>query len=251
MTALLEVRDVESGYGRLQILRGVSLAVGDNEVVSILGANGAGKTTLLRAISGLLPLWSGAITLGGKPIGRRTPEARARLGLGHLPEGRGILGTLTVRDNLRLGMLGVGVRSRSDQSERFDETLEQFPLLKKRLQSRASELSGGQQGILAVARALVARPRLLLIDELSFGLAPMIVEQLFEVLSGSRPNGMSVVLVEQNSDVLNVSDRTYILRNGTCIFEGNSRDVDPDTLVDSYLGNRSSDPPAHHERHSQ
>ena len=233
---LLQIDAVRSGYGRLQVLHDVSLSVDHGEVVALLGANGAGKTTTVRVASGLLPAWSGSVRFDGTDLGRLSPERRAALGLGHLPEGRGILHTLTVRENLYLATV-VRRDGKAAVEADAERMLEVFPVLRMRLDVSAGSLSGGQQQMLAVARAMMARPKLLMIDELSFGLAPMLVDQLFALVAEFRRDGTAFLLVEQHASVLNVSDRSYVLRTGRNELEGRSADLRADSsLVRSYLG---------------
>jgi branched-chain amino acid transport system ATP-binding protein len=234
---LLKVTDLVSGYGRLKVLHGISLAVEQGEIVSILGANGAGKTTFLRAVSGVLPMWSGKVEFAGSEFGGAAIETRAVAGLGHLPEGRGIFQNLTVRENLELGSAlrrdGAGAVARDQE-----ELLELLPALRTKLNTSASSLSGGQQQMLSLARAMLTRPRLLMIDELSFGLAPKIVSMLFDLVARfRRERETSFLLVEQNAGVLDLSDRTYVFRQGTNSIQGESKVVRrSDELVRSYLG---------------
>lgn len=233
---LLSVRDIQSGYGRAVVLRRVSLDVEEGEIVSVLGANGAGKSTTLRTISGLLPLQGGEIHFAGHRWRSELPEVRALAGLGHVPEGRGILGSLTVEENL-----GLARSLRSDGAAAFTKDLDRiyglFPALKERPGIRASSLSGGQQQMLTLGRALLGRPRLLIIDELSFGLAPIIVHELFELIRELREQGTTFLLVEQNASVLELSDRTYVLSRGRVTLEARSSEiVGSDRLVRSYMG---------------
>lgn len=233
---LLSVRDIKAGYGRAVVLRGVSLEVDEGEIVSILGPNGAGKTTTLRTISGLIPLQGGQISFDGYRWRRERPEVRALARLGHVPEGRGILGSLSVEENLRLARA-----LRNDGAGAFAEDLDRvytmFPALKERPRIRASALSGGQQQMLAIGRALLGRPRLLLIDELSFGLAPIVVNELFELIREQRDQGTTFLLVEQNAAALALSDRTYVLARGQVTLEGRSSEIEgSERLVRSYMG---------------
>ena len=235
---LLSVRGLEAGYGGAQALYGVDLEVAEGEIVSVLGANGAGKTTTLRTISGVIRAWGGDVELGGRRLDRQPPEARAALGLGHLPEGRGILSTLTVDENL---LLGGTVRKDGTAAFRRDRDrmLELFPALAAKLKQYASALSGGQQQMLGMARALLGRPRLLMIDELSFGLAPIVVEELFRLVRELRQDGTSFLLVEQSAGVLTVSDRTYVISAGRTLLEGKSselREHGAGQLAKVYLG---------------
>ena len=226
-----------SGYGRIEVLHGVSVNVAQGEVVALLGANGAGKTTTLRAISGLLPTWRGVVEFDGRVLKNNVPpDRRAALGLGHLPEGRGILATLTVRENLDLGTV-----VRRDGAARVKEDRERllglFPILKEKLDDHAGSLSGGQQQMLAVARAMMARPKLLMIDELSFGLAPLLVEQLFQMIVELRKTGTTFLLNEQHAGALDIADRAYVFRLGRNELEGDAAELRASgNLVRSYLG---------------
>jgi branched-chain amino acid transport system ATP-binding protein len=236
VTALLEVDSLVTGYGRLQILHGVSLEVRQGEIVSLLGANGAGKTTLLRAISGLLPTWQGEVRFEGRRLGSMRPERRTALGLGQLPEGRGVFQTLSVRENLDLTLV-----ARRDARDEIDADRERlldiFPILRERLGAAASSLSGGQQQMLVLARAMMARPRLLMIDELSFGLAPQLVDRMFDMVAELRAAGTTFLVVEQHAGVLDISDRTYVLRTGRNEMEGSSAEIAASSdLVRAYLG---------------
>jgi branched-chain amino acid transport system ATP-binding protein len=234
--ALLEVRDVQSGYGKLLILRDVTLHVNTGEIVSILGANGAGKTTLLRTISGVLPTWQGEIIFDGKKLGSMRTDKRAQLGLAHQPEGRGILQTLTVKENLELSL----VARRGNKSSIADDRelmLTAFPPLREKYNDKASALSGGQQQMLSVARAMMARPKLLMIDEISFGLAPILVTELFEMISRLNKDGATFLLVEQHAGVLEISHRTYVIRVGKNEIDGPSAEIAKSTnLTRAYLG---------------
>jgi branched-chain amino acid transport system ATP-binding protein len=230
------MRDIRAGYGRAVVLRGVSLDVAEGEIVSILGPNGAGKTTTLRTISGLIPLKGGEIHFDGHRWRSERPETRALARLGHVPEGRGILGSLSVEENLRLSRA-----LRNDGAAAFDADLDRiyamFPALKERPRIRASALSGGQQQMLTIGRALLGRPRLLIIDELSFGLAPIIVNELFALIRELRDQGTTFLLVEQNAAVLELSDRTYVLARGQVTLEARSSEiVGSERLVRSYMG---------------
>ena len=234
---LFEAKDVVSGYGALQVLNGVNVSVDEGEIVSVLGANGAGKTTFLRTVSGVLSTWSGSITLEGSEFGSLAIERRAMLGLGHLPEGRGIFQNLTVRENLDLGL---GLRKDGNDAIRQDRDrlLDLLPALAEKIGDAASSLSGGEQQMLALARAMITRPKMLMIDELSFGLAPNLVDDLFELVTELRDEGgTTFLLVEQNAGVLEISDRTYVLRTGSNDIEGPSAELrESHDLVRSYLG---------------
>jgi branched-chain amino acid transport system ATP-binding protein len=233
--ALLELQDVRARYGQVAALHGVSLTVEEGEVVALLGANGAGKTTTLRAVSGTVRK-SGHVLYAGRDVSRRTPERLARLGVAHVPEGRGILAELTVWENLRLGAYVRRDRSVKDDLERVSEL---FPWLRERRGQQAGTLSGGEQQMLALARALVARPRLLMLDEPSLGLAPLVVQELFRVVRTlNEEEGLTVLVVEQNASIaLEVSQRAYVLEVGRVAVEGSSDELRRHEGVRrSYLG---------------
>jgi branched-chain amino acid transport system ATP-binding protein len=232
---LLELEDVEARYGAVQVLHGVTLAVAEKEVVSVLGANGAGKTTTLRAVSGTVRR-SGALRFDGKPL-PRSPEAVARIGIAHVPEGRGTFTELTVYENLRLG--AYARRNGAGFDKDYQHVLGHFPWLEERRDQQAGTLSGGEQQMLALARAFVARPRLIMVDEPSLGLAPKIVRQIFDVLrSWIDEYGMSALVVEQNANVaLSHSERAYVLEVGRVAVEGTADELRGNESVrKSYLG---------------
>jgi branched-chain amino acid transport system ATP-binding protein len=229
---LLELSGVEARYGPVKALHGVELGVDEGEIVAVLGANGAGKTTTLRAISGTVRR-SGRIVFGGRAIDRRSPEAVARLGIAHVPEGRGTFPELSVWDNLRLG--AYTVRGKPDAAH----ALAHFPWLEERRGQQAGTLSGGEQQQLALARALMSRPRLLLLDEPSLGLAPMVVEQLFAIVRAlNEDEGLAVLVVEQNATlVLETAARAYVLEVGRVAVSGPSDELRRNESVRrSYLG---------------
>jgi branched-chain amino acid transport system ATP-binding protein len=234
MAPLLALRDVDARYGPVHALHGVTLTVDEGEIVALLGANGAGKTTTLRAISGTVRR-GGTIELGGRPLGRRGPEAVARLGVAHVPEGRGTFAELTVWENLRLG----AYTRRGSPKADFARVLDYFPWIQGRRDQQAGTLSGGEQQMLALARALMQRPRLLLLDEPSLGLAPLVVAEVFRIVQElNRREGTTVLLVEQNAHVsLSVSHRAYVLEVGRVAIEGSSAELAGDeTVRRSYLG---------------
>jgi branched-chain amino acid transport system ATP-binding protein len=212
--AMLEVEDIHVSYGRLVALRGVSLNVGEGEIVCIIGPNGAGKSTMLAAIAGGVPLQAGTVRLGGKIIAGMVPEAISRLGVSLVPEGRHVFGTLTVAENLRIGTFQR--RDRANVNDDFRRILEHFPQLRERLGQPAGRLSGGEQQMLVIARALLTRPRLVLVDEPSLGLAPRLIDQVYEILIDlRRREGLTLLINEQSSDrVLKFADRIYVLRSG-------------------------------------
>jgi len=231
--ALLELLDVEARYGQIRALQGVTLSVGEGDFVALLGANGAGKTTTLRAISGTVRT-SGDVLLDGQKVFRRTPEAMARRGIAHVPEGRGTFSTLSVLDNLRLGAWVHGNASPRDLAHVF----EFFPRLYERRQQQAGLLSGGEQQMLALGRAMMAKPRLLLIDEPSLGLAPLAAREIFDVLVRMNESGTTVVVVEQNATMaLQAAQHAFVLETGRVVLGGKAADLQRNPSVRrSYLG---------------
>ncbi|MFC7671506.1 ABC transporter ATP-binding protein [Mycolicibacterium sp. GCM10028919] len=235
---LLEVRDAVVHYGRIQALHGVSLTVREGELVTLLGSNGAGKTTMMRAISGLRPLTSGSVWFDGQDISRIKAHRRVTDGLIQAPEGRGVFPGMTVVENLEMGCYGRKFPSRSEHRERLDWVLETFPRLAERRSQVGGTLSGGEQQMLAIGRALMARPKVLLLDEPSMGLAPMVISQIFRIISEINSQGTTVLLVEQNAQqALSRSDRAYILETGRVTREGVARDLlKDDSIRAAYLG---------------
>jgi branched-chain amino acid transport system ATP-binding protein len=234
--ALLELEDVRAGYGPTSVLHGISVSVPDGEIVSLLGANGAGKTTTLRSITGGVR-WTGDIRFAGRSLRRMHTEDVVRLGIAHVPEGRGILTELTVDENLKLGahLRRDGGAVRKD----YDRVFEYFPVLRERRRLSASTLSGGEQQMLALARALLMRPKLMLLDEPSLGLAPMIVRAIFEIIRTiNQTDRVAVLLVEQNARLaLEMSSRAYVLEVGRVAVEGESAELKGNESVRrSYLG---------------
>jgi branched-chain amino acid transport system ATP-binding protein len=219
--ALLKVNDIEAYYGRVCALRNISLDVTEGSVVALLGSNGAGKTTTLRVISGLIKPTRGNVEFDGQPIGRLGPDQLVRAGIAHVPEGRQLFPELTIRENLRLG----AYTRHKDRS--VDQDLQRvfgyFPRLRERFEQRAGTLSGGEQQMLAIGRALMSKPRLLLLDEPSLGLAPLFVKEIFQIISEIRATGTTVVLVEQNVHMaLNVADYAYLLETGRVVLSDKS-----------------------------
>jgi branched-chain amino acid transport system ATP-binding protein len=232
---MLEVDDLHVSYGRIRAVQGVSLVVGAGEVVVLIGPNGAGKTTLMKTISGVLRPDRGQIRFQGATIQGRPPEALVRQGLVLVPEGRAILRHLTVRENL---LLGAWSRRRDGAAVREDleRLLGRFPRLAERLSQRAGTLSGGEQQMLAIARALMARPRLLLLDEPSLGLAPLMTAAIFETVGQLRQGGVTVLLVEQNANqALRLADRAYVLETGRIVLEGPDL-IEHERVREAYLG---------------
>ena len=234
--ALLELEDVTARYGPVSALHGISLSVGEGEFVAVLGANGAGKTTTLRAISGSVKR-GGLIAFAGKSIARSSPEATTRAGIAHVPEGRGTLTDLTVRENLRLG--AYTRRDRAAVKEDEERVLGYFPRLEERREQRAGTLSGGEQQMLALARALMLRPRLLLLDEPSLGLAPLVVAEIFRIVGElNEREGLAVLVVEQNAAIaLSSAHRAYVLETGSIALSGAAADLKAnDAIRSAYLG---------------
>ncbi|MBV9633178.1 MAG: ABC transporter ATP-binding protein [Methylobacteriaceae bacterium] len=231
---MLEVERIESGYGRTRILKGVDLQLYDGEVVAIVGPNGAGKTTLLRTISGLVTVHAGEIRFEGERITRTPAHRIARRGIGHCPEGRRIFQRLTVEENLVTGFIPGRGRSYADLRA---QAFALFPILAERRASYASRLSGGQQQMLAVARSLMAEPRLLMLDEPSLGLAPLVVNQILEIVLKLAESGVSIMLVEQKVNfALEICDYAYVLENGYCTMAGPGAKLLADPLLrEAYL----------------
>lgn len=230
---VLEITDLQVAYGGVVAVRDVSLSVGAGQVLAVLGANGAGKTTTLRAVSGLVKPRAGGISVDGQSLRGLSPEAVARLGVAHVPAGRGLFPTLSVADNLRMGLYGA--RSRDEGA--VEEMLETFPILRERRDQAAGTMSGGQQQQLVIARALVQRPRLLMLDEMSMGLAPRVVAELFVLVAGLRTKGMAVVIVEQFvGQALAVADQAVVLEQGSVVSSGKPSQLSTDELTAAYLG---------------
>jgi len=235
---LLEVSGIDVYYGHIQALRDVSLRVDDGEFVALIGANGAGKTTTLRTISGLLRPLVGSVSIDGKRIDKMRPEDIVALGVSHLPEGRGMFPSLTVEENLKMGYY----TKRSDRrkwKEGVDRVTTLFPRLKERWTQAAGTMSGGEQQMLALGRALLPGPRLLMVDELSLGLAPVVVQQLFALLKEINSDGTTILLVEQYvNQALRIAHRAYVLEKGTVTIEGNAKTLleSSDVVQASYMG---------------
>ena len=232
--SLLSVRRLVAGYGAVEVLHGIDLEVNQGEIVVILGANGAGKTTTMRAVSGMIPR-SGTIDLDGVDISRTGAEKLVRQGIAHVPQGRGTFADLSVIDNLRTG----AYTRRSEVSSDIDRWFGVFPRLAERRDQKAGSLSGGEQQMLAIARALMSRPRLLLCDEPSLGLAPLITQEVFDVLRRlNAEDGLSVLLVEQNANLaLRLASRVYLLETGSVVASGSAAEISTDDSIrKAYLG---------------
>ena len=235
-TMVLEVAGLSCGYGRAQVIHDVSLTVRRGEIACLIGANGAGKTTLIKALMGLLPARTGSIRLGGRDVTALSTPARVELGLAVVPEGRGVLPQLSVHENLLMG--GYVRRSQAWLGEEMDRVLRLFPILAERREQAAGTLSGGEQQMLVIGRALMSRPSLLVLDEPSFGLAPKVVDTIFKVITELQAAGLTILLVEQNANIaLEVSQRGYVLESGACILADEASRLRDNTLVrDIYLG---------------
>ncbi len=233
---MLDFEHVSAGYGELTVIHDVSFRVAEGEVVSLVGSNGAGKTTLLRTIAGLLHPARGTITLRGEPIHRTPPYDVVKKRVAMVPEGRQLFGRLSVWDNLLLG--AYALRSQPEIEESLERVLALFPILKDRRAQRAETLSGGEQQQLAIARGLMSRPSLLMLDEPSLGIMPKLVAQIFETIHDIRKQGVTVLLVEQNVfEALEVADRAYVLQSGRIVLEGKGRELlDSDLVRKAYLG---------------
>jgi len=236
-TPILEVRDLHVAYGKVEALHGANLTVAPGQIVTVIGPNGAGKTTLLCAAMGLLPS-RGRVLLGGESMTRISVEAMVARGVGLVPEKRELFGEMPVEDNLLLGGFSRWWRGERDQRRRMDEVFAIFPRLAERRAQLASTLSGGERQMLAIGRALMARPRLLMLDEPSLGLAPLIVREVLQVVSSLRQHGVSVLLVEQNARAaLQVADRAYVLEMGAIALQGAASELLHDRrIIDTYLG---------------
>jgi branched-chain amino acid transport system ATP-binding protein len=231
---LLELRDVHVHYGKIEALKGISLEVGEGEIVTLIGANGAGKTTTLKTISGLRPLSAGDILFDGQNINRLAGHRRVLAGIGQAPEGRGIFPGMTVHENLLMGAYA----RRDDHSKELEEAFELFPRLKERRTQAAGTMSGGEQQMLAIGRALMAKPKVLLLDEPSMGLAPMLVQQIFSIIEEINRRGTTVLLVEQNAQqALTLAHRAYVLETGHVVKSAPAGDLLDDPQVRAaYLG---------------
>lgn len=236
LTPLLAAKEVYCGYGPIAVLKGVSIELRPNEIVSIIGANGAGKTTLLRCLSGLIPLASGAISFNGQSSSGYAAHELPRRGIAHIPEGRQIFPRLTVEENLELG--AYSRPKHQPKPGALERVFELFPILKDRARQLGGTLSGGEQQMLAIARALMSEPHVLLMDEPSMGVAPLFVERIFETITNLNKGGMSILLVEQNAHLaLEISDRGYVLETGRVVLADNAANLRHDARVrEAYLG---------------
>ena len=234
--AMLEIKDVEVYYGVIQALKGISFEVNQGEVIALIGANGAGKTTTLHTVTGLLQAKKGSVTFEGKDITRMSAHNIVKLGIAHVPEGRRVFSNLTVYQNLRMGAY-----TRSDKNE-IEESLklvyERFPRLQERKNQMAGTLSGGEQQMLAMGRALMSKPKLIVMDEPSMGLSPIFVNEIFDIIQKVSAGGTTVLLVEQNAKkALSIADRAYVLETGKIVLSGNAQELlNDDSVRKAYLG---------------
>ena len=236
MTTLLNLEHIESGYGQVQILWGVSMALEQGRLTTLVGANGSGKTTLMRTTMGLLRPKHGAVQFDGRNITRLSPHAKAQLGLVMIPEGRQLFTNLTVRENLEMG--ATPHHARSEMQKTMDWTFDLFPRLKERITQTAGTLSGGEQQMVAIARGLMAKPRILMFDEPSLGLSPLFTQHLFEIIKKLKETGLTMLLVEQNVQMaLAVSDYAYVMSHGKIEIQGQAHEVrEMESVRKAYLG---------------
>ena len=237
---MLKVSNLSINYKKINAVREISFEIREGEIVSLIGSNGAGKTSTMKAISGLLKAKSGSILFNGKEILGMSPTQIVSAGIVHVPEGRQVFSKLSVGENLQLG--GYLTKDRRVLKERMDYVFDMFPILKERIHQKAGSLSGGEQQMLAIGRGLVTGAKLLLLDEPSLGLAPIVVEQVFEVIQTLQQNGMTILLVEQNAlDAMAISSRTYIMESGAIVMEGPSEEVAENEEVKRiYLGGKET-----------
>jgi branched-chain amino acid transport system ATP-binding protein len=235
---LLEVKDLEVFYGRIQALRGISFSVDEGEIVTLIGANGAGKTTTMKTMSGVRPVTRGTITFDGQDITKAPSHKRVMMGLCQAPEGRGIFPGMTVIENLEMGCYLRTDRKSAAKDADMERVFELFPRLKERATQAGGSMSGGEQQMLAIGRALMSRPRVLLLDEPSMGLAPMLINQIFKIIKEINATGTTVLLVEQNAaKALAIANRAYVLETGEVVKTGKGSDLLNDPSVrDAYLG---------------
>lgn len=236
MSAMLNVENIEVYYGRIHAIKGVSFEVNEGEIVSLIGANGAGKSTVLKTVSGLLRPKDGKIEFMGQEITKAEPHMIVRRGIAHVPEGRRVFASMSVMENIEMGAYVHGKAA----EEEVENVFTRFPRLQERRKQLAGTLSGGEQQMLAMARALMSKPRLMMMDEPSMGLSPILVEQIFGIISELRAAGTTILLVEQNANkALRITDRTYVLETGRVTLSGNSRELlESEEVKRAYLGGK-------------
>lgn len=233
---MLKIEDINVYYGNIQALKGVSMEINEGEIVTLIGANGAGKSTLLKTISGLLKPKQGKVLFEGDSIGGRAAQAIVKMGISHVPEGRRVFANMTVAENLELGAY---LRKDKDGIHKdMEKVYELFPRLLERIKQQAGTLSGGEQQMLAMGRALMAKPRLLLLDEPSMGLAPLLVKQIFNIIQEISESGTTILLVEQNANLaLSIADRAYVVETGRIVLSGNAEELtSSEEIKMAYLG---------------
>lgn len=236
---MLELNNVTSGYGKFQVLKAVSIKVDAGEIVCVVGANGAGKTTMMRALSGIIPIWQGNKTFNRKDVTRLSAAKLTKAGIIQIPEGRLIIKELSVEDNLCLGAYSHYFKlGKSEYRQDLNSVYERFPILKKRTHQKAGTLSGGEQQMLAIGRGLMGRPKMLLLDEPSLGLAPLVVSTIFKIIKELNQNGLPILLVEQNvRAAMQISNRGYVLETGSVVIEGTCEDLlKEEKIVKAYMG---------------
>jgi branched-chain amino acid transport system ATP-binding protein len=233
---MLKIENLNVYYGAIHALKGLDINVNEGEIVTLIGANGAGKTSTLRAVSGLIPIKSGTVTYDGKPITNMAANEIVKLGMSHVPEGRRVFANLTVMENLELG--AYLRKDKNGIKKDLEMVFEKFPRLKERIAQRAGTLSGGEQQMLAMGRALMIRPKLILMDEPSMGLAPLIVKDIFSIIKEVNESGTTVLLVEQNAHVaLSIAHRAYVLETGKIVLSGDAKELlNDDSVKNAYLG---------------
>mgnify|MGYP000894729002 CR=1 FL=1 len=233
---MLKITDLNVYYGGIHALADVNIEVGEGEIVTLVGANGAGKTSTLRAVSGLVPAAGGKIEFEGKDLSKVAPNRIPYLGISHVPEGRRIFANMTVQENLQLG--AYCRKDKAGVGKDYEAVLEKFPRLRERLRQRAGTLSGGEQQMLAIGRALMSRPKILLMDEPSMGLAPIIVKEIFSIIVDINRSGTTILLVEQNANMaLSIANRAYVIETGRITLEGNASELmDNESVKSAYLG---------------
>ena len=233
---MLKITDLNVYYGGIHALADVNIEVGEGEIVTLVGANGAGKTSTLRAVSGLVPAAGGKIEFEGKDLSKVAPNRIPYLGISHVPEGRRIFANMTVQENLQLG--AYCRKDKTGVGKDYEAVLEKFPRLRERLRQRAGTLSGGEQQMLAIGRALMSRPKILLMDEPSMGLAPIIVKEIFSIIVDINRSGTTILLVEQNANMaLSIANRAYVIETGRITLEGNASELmDNESVKSAYLG---------------
>lgn len=232
---ILEINKINTYYGGIQALKGISLEVNQGEIVTLIGSNGAGKSTTLKSISGLAKVKSGSIKFKRQDITNKPPHETTLLGMAHVPEGRRIFSNLTVKENLLMGAFSV--KKKNQIEERMELAFTYFPILKERLNQKGGTMSGGEQQMLAIGRALMMKPEVLMLDEPSMGLAPIIVEKIFEIINQLNEDGMTILLVEQNAyQALSIANRGYVIQNGQIILSGNGYDlIENNEIREAYL----------------